>query len=509
MPDVMASFLEDFLKLRDENIANRSSEVSTSGSVNEEEEGGEPHGSILESEYDLTEERLRYVFDVFDQDEDGKIDYDSLRRGLQYHSASDQTRVDDLTFRRLASYLDFDKSGDISFEEFSEGVRLLILRGLLKSANLKKEEFMTEVFDYDAQKLERHIINERRLDVRVSISFQAMSLYDFYFQERPSWVTVRWVNIHDVNSRVLERMGVKYRLHPLAIEDALDPESHRPKAEAYSSHYFMMIPLFHLQPMEMQSRKRKNGDSGWVKRAWKNCVRSWRKCRGADLVAEDAERYRPRMGKIAEQTASVFICLPGDNTVITYTRIRTGSVSNVARCVHNAWGRVQTELKKSYSKLRQYDGQYLAYSLLDEAVDLIRPIIITIKKEIRQERELLKATQYKDLDVIHEMGAELRAMNRKLKPFVRLLEHVIEDERISPGPTVYLRDVLDNLNNGCEELREVVRDCANVDIEAEKYQQRQMDSTLYTLTVISAVFLPAQFLTGYVPIRFLFFEIDV
>lgn len=76
-------------------------------------------------------------------------------------------------------------------------------------------------------------------------------------------------------------------------------------------------------------------------------------------------------------------------------------------------------------------------------------------------------------------------------------------------PTVYLRDVLDNLNNGCEELREVIRDCANVDIEAEKYQQRQMDSTLYTLTVISAVFLPAQFLTGYVPIRFLFFEIDV
>lgn len=61
---------------------------------------------------------------------------------------------------------------------------------------------------------------------------------------------------------------------------------------------------------------------------------------------------------------------------------------------------------------------------------------------------------------------------------------------------MFLRDVLDNLSNSEEELREVVRDCANIDVEAEKYQQRQMDATLYTLTVISAVFLPAQFLTG-------------
>jgi Mg2+ and Co2+ transporter CorA len=64
--------------------------------------------------------------------------------------------------------------------------------------------------------------------------------------------------------------------------------------------------------------------------------------------------------------------------------------------------------------------------------------------------------------------------------------------------SVFLRDVLDNLSIFDEELREVIRDCAKIDVEAEKYQQRQVDATLYTLTVISAVFLPAQFLTGYV-----------
>jgi Mg2+ and Co2+ transporter CorA len=68
---------------------------------------------------------------------------------------------------------------------------------------------------------------------------------------------------------------------------------------------------------------------------------------------------------------------------------------------------------------------------------------------------------------------------------------------------VFLRDVLDNLENYDEEVKNLIRECANVDSEAEKYQQQQVDSTLYVLTVISAVFLPAQFLTGYVTSMFL------
>jgi len=166
-------------------------------------------------------------------------------------------------------------------------------------------------------------------------------------------------------------------------------------------------------------------------------------------------------------------------------------------------------LKKSYSKLRQYDGQYLAYSILDEAVDSIGPVIASVTKEIRREKKILKSTQYKSLETIHEIAYELRQMSRKLKPFIRVLQHVIEDDRISPGPTVFLRDVLDNLENYDEEVKQLIAQCVNVNEEAEKYRQRQMDSTLYTLTVISAVFLPAQFLTGVWGMNFVFMpELD-
>jgi Mg2+ and Co2+ transporter CorA len=107
-----------------------------------------------------------------------------------------------------------------------------------------------------------------------------------------------------------------------------------------------------------------------------------------------------------------------------------------------------------------------------------------------------RVNHFRSLARIHHLKRELEKIGRRLKPFVRLLLHVIEDDAISPGATVYLRDVLDNLEGSDEEVRQLLAECEAVDDEADKFQSRQMDSTLYTLTVISAVFLPAQFLTG-------------
>lgn len=59
--------------------------------------------------------------------------------------------------------------------------------------------------------------------------------------------------------------------------------------------------------------------------------------------------------------------MPLGETVISF---------NNSGALPRCWDRTQNELKKGYSKLRQYDGQYLAYSLLDQAVDLIGQVPI-------------------------------------------------------------------------------------------------------------------------------------
>ena len=127
--------------------------------------------------------------------------------------------------------------------------------------------------------------------------------------------------------------------------------------------------------------------------------------------------------------------------------------------------------------------QYLAYALLDVSVDAIEPIVASVKTEVEEERELLQQTHFKSLDRIHHLKREIKKVSQKLKPFMRLLTHVIEDDAISPGATIYLCDVLDNLEGYDEDVRELLAVCEAVDDDADKHQSRQMDNTLYTLTV--------------------------
>jgi len=85
---------------------------------------------------------------------------------------------------------------------------------------------------------------------------------------------------------------------------------------------------------------------------------------------------------------SIFVNVPKNDALITFTSgvaikdLPKGSNNNdVSDSSHLLWERVQGELEKSYSKLRQYDAQYLTYALLDEAVDLIDPIVAVVRQE--------------------------------------------------------------------------------------------------------------------------------
>lgn len=96
---------------------------------NNNNNNGTSSPSIFESSLDLTPERLRFVFSIFDTDKDDRIDYESLRKGLDFAGKS---VADEESFRKLVDCLDLDQSGDISFDEFCEGMRMLMLRDLYR-----------------------------------------------------------------------------------------------------------------------------------------------------------------------------------------------------------------------------------------------------------------------------------------------------------------------------------------------------------------------------------------
>jgi hypothetical protein len=148
-------------------------------------------GTIFETSFDLTEERLQRIFNLFDKDASGSISYEEMQHGLKYHGLDSLS--DDGTFGQLILYLDRDKSGDISFEEFSEGIRLLMLKSMVRTAvaNHRKDEgyedsVVTEIFDYNAERLERKILEglgQDTRDISTSLNVHSLNVTDFFFAE--------------------------------------------------------------------------------------------------------------------------------------------------------------------------------------------------------------------------------------------------------------------------------------------------------------------------------------
>ena len=216
--------------------------------------------SIFETSLDLTDERLKYIFESIDIDGDGRISYSELRKGLEIHTSSifsggqdiasvggpdplaePQTRplFTEESFNALVQFLDQDGSLDITLQEFSTGLRTIMLQLLLQeppppSSSSGPASSALEVLDYDAHRLVRKdVLPGTTIDTG---NLHLMSTSDFYLQKRPPWVKTRWINVYGKSSpQTLKRLAVRYVLHPLALEDALDPQQHRPKAEVYSN----------------------------------------------------------------------------------------------------------------------------------------------------------------------------------------------------------------------------------------------------------------------------------
>lgn len=452
---------------------------------------------IFESNFDLSKERLRYVFDKFDTDKDDKISYDALMRGLEIQAGLDDF-LTEVVFGKLATFLDQDNSGDVSFEEFSEGVRLLMLRALFSSDNLSgRVGAPFEVLDYNIDKLEQTIVAPCRERDPVGKKEEILEERDgFFFNFRPEWVQTRWINVdrastvtEDSGESTLKKLAAKYTLHPLALEDALSP-SIRPKVELFSSHYLIIFPVFSLATNGL-AIKRNSSFSAIPSRFLKcNSLFSFNFC-GKSSDRNSTDR-RPQIAQVNVECVSIFVNTPKYDTIITFNNNGTSQTSDR----RDYWDRVKKELAKGYSKLRQYDAQYLTYALLDLAADHLIPILSTMRKEIIREKEYLKKDKYESLSRVYQLQKELEKIRKQIKPFTRLLLNVIEDETIAQDVTMYLRDVYDNLDCIDDDVNELIDECLNLADIAEKFHARRMDRTLYTLTVVSSVFLPAQFLTG-------------
>jgi hypothetical protein len=193
--------------------------------------GGTPESdplSIMDPYFDLTRSKLTKIFSLFHPDEHGMVSYEGFRRGLE---AMGIICYDDVQFNEFIEKVDEDQSGGISYDEFQHAVQEIKLAQLFKEDFIKEMTFAREIPTENAP-LGAIEYSPDRMRAVYPIKY----VEKFIYSKKPSWATVRWINLEGIDPLMIRRLAVRYRLHPLAVEDALDIDRERPKYEVYEEH---------------------------------------------------------------------------------------------------------------------------------------------------------------------------------------------------------------------------------------------------------------------------------
>jgi magnesium transporter len=249
-----------------------------------------------------------------------------------------------------------------------------------------------------------------------------------------------WLDLTAPSDEDLALLGARFGFHPLALEDCAHADQ-RPKCEEYGDYLFIVSQGF--------------------------------ECPNAEL--EDMRWYE----------LHVFL---GKNYLVTVHDTAIPGVEQV-------WKRVSLD-----AALLKKGADLLYYLIADRIVDENFPILDQIADKLEQiEDDVLEHPQHATLNVIFALKSRLVLMRKILSPQrdVMALLSRRGDERVSERTAFYFRDVHDHLARIVESI-ESNRDLLGNALEAYlSAQSQRTNEIMKALAILSAVFMPLTFITGF------------
>ncbi len=248
---------------------------------------------------------------------------------------------------------------------------------------------------------------------------------------------VEWINVEGLgDANVLKLLGQRFGLHPLALEDVIHPQE-RPKVEVYGDLVFAVIRI-------------------------------------------------PRTERRIEyEQVSIFL---GPRFVLTFQE-QTG----------DCFDAVRERLRNARGRIRSLGSDYLAYALIDAAIDHYFPILADFVERLELlEEDILDSY---DQDVIHELTRirrELAQLSRSARPLREavLIFSAETTPLVTDDTRIYLRDCLDHASQISDMVGSSRSHASSlVDLQLNMSSQR-MNEVMKVLTVITAVFIPLSFIVG-------------
>ncbi len=268
----------------------------------------------------------------------------------------------------------------------------------------------------------------------------------FPFKDSP---TVTWINVdglHDVE--VIERLGGRFNLHPLILEDILNT-AERPKIEDYGDYLFAVLKVFLGNPS----------------------------------------------GGREERTIQVSIVI-GPNFVLSFQE-KTNPIFDA----------VKDRIRRGKGRLRRSGADYLAYALVDSIVDSYFAVLERFGDEIEELEEALVADPKREiLRRIHALKSEMVFLRRSIWPLREVVNTMerLETPLITAATDIFLRDVYDHTIQVIDNL-ETYRDVLSGMVETYLSSvSNRMNEVMKVLTIIATIFIPITFLAGVYGMNFRF-----
>jgi magnesium transporter len=260
------------------------------------------------------------------------------------------------------------------------------------------------------------------------------------FVRPPTHGTKRWIDLQDPTPEDLEKLRVAFGFHPLALEDCLNLDQ-RPKLESYGDQLFIVTQSF--------------------------------RCPSSDA------------GEIELLELHAFL---GVDYLVT---VHTGTFQAVD-AVHK---RLDGE-----PVLATKGVDFIYYMIADELVDANFPILDVLSDALEDiEETILHSPEPSQLQRIFRLKRSLVQMRRVLSPQRDVFALLVKgaDPRISDKTALYLRDVYDHLIRIYESI-DTVRDLLGNDVDAYlSVASNRTNDIMKRLTIMSAIFLPLSFVTGF------------
>ncbi|GAB4199229.1 MAG: magnesium/cobalt transporter CorA [Bacteroidia bacterium] len=301
----------------------------------------------------------------------------------------------------------------------------------------------------DRAKLTLYVYNESTLELYESHDWSELEKHIQNTNEN----TVKWVNVDGINHiHLIEKIGEKYNIHPLSLEDIVHIEQ-RPKFEEFDDYLFCIFRAFY-----------------------------YRTSQGNNTSYEHS--------LISEQISLV---LARDNTLISFQENISIDPFEVVR----------KRLTNSKSKIRRSKADYLMYALIDATVDYYFLCIEKLGDKIEYlETEIIKdknvSISAQNIFKIYRLKKDIVQMRKIVWPMRDMVNSILhnDDELISDNTKFYLRDVYDHIVRIIDTI-ETQRDLVSGLIDFYlSINSNKMNEVMKFLTIISTIFIPVTFIAG-------------